>query len=81
MTLSGMPICKCPEQCSLDHLGLAAEMITCGSDGNTYDSICDLQQFACIHQLDVVPTELGTCLQGNNCFVVIQMPIVRKRIQ
>ncbi|VDK73629.1 unnamed protein product [Litomosoides sigmodontis] len=63
MTLPGMPTCKCPERCSLDHLGLAAEVITCGSDGNTYDSICELQQFACIHQLDVVPTELGTCPQ------------------
>ncbi|VDN02225.1 unnamed protein product [Thelazia callipaeda] len=64
MAKSNEPICECPKNCPIDHLGIVAEMAICGSDGNTYDNMCELWHFACIHQLDIVPFSLGSCLQG-----------------
>uniref|UniRef100_A0A1I7VLW1 EGF-like domain-containing protein n=1 Tax=Loa loa TaxID=7209 RepID=A0A1I7VLW1_LOALO len=74
IALSGTPVCKCSKQCSLDHLGVVAEMTVCGSDNNTYGNICELQQFACIHQLDLVPSVLGICPKGvlyHHCIIMI----------
>uniref|UniRef100_A0A1I7XAP1 LAM_G_DOMAIN domain-containing protein n=1 Tax=Heterorhabditis bacteriophora TaxID=37862 RepID=A0A1I7XAP1_HETBA len=38
-------------------------MAVCGSDGLTYDSYCDLVNFACKHQIDLVAVSLGICEQ------------------
>ncbi|WKX94263.1 hypothetical protein Q1695_011484 [Nippostrongylus brasiliensis] len=57
----GHPDCECPVHCDMEHLGLVANMSVCGSDGTTYENMCHLQQFACKHQLDLVPSSLGIC--------------------
>ncbi|VDL76734.1 unnamed protein product [Nippostrongylus brasiliensis] len=60
----GHPDCECPVHCDMEHLGLVANMSVCGSDGTTYENMCHLQQFACKHQLDLVPSSLGICSDG-----------------
>ncbi|KAK6734704.1 hypothetical protein RB195_018103 [Necator americanus] len=59
----GLPNCECPENCAVDHLGIVANMSICGSDGVTYEDTCQLLQFACKHQLDIVAISLGICSQ------------------
>ncbi|VDM76987.1 unnamed protein product [Strongylus vulgaris] len=66
---AGLPNCECPEQCIVDHLGIVANMSVCGSDGTTYEDMCQLTQFACKHQLDVVAVSLGICPQVANMSV------------
>ncbi|KHJ98782.1 Kazal-type serine protease inhibitor domain protein [Oesophagostomum dentatum] len=64
-TQAGLPDCKCPEHCSVEHLGIVANMSVCGSDGTTYEDMCQLLQFACKHQLDIVAVSLGICPQDS----------------
>ncbi|KAK6734706.1 hypothetical protein RB195_018103 [Necator americanus] len=61
----GLPNCECPENCAVDHLGIVANMSICGSDGVTYEDTCQLLQFACKHQLDIVAISLGICSQDS----------------
>ncbi|KIH62681.1 Kazal-type serine protease inhibitor domain protein [Ancylostoma duodenale] len=44
-------------------------MSVCGSDGTTYEDMCQLLQFACKHQLDIVAVSLGICPQGTTLHV------------
>ncbi|VDK30576.1 unnamed protein product, partial [Anisakis simplex] len=39
-------------------------MTVCASNGVTYDNFCELNQFACTHQLDLVAVSLGFCNNG-----------------
>ncbi|KAK6055845.1 Kazal-type serine protease inhibitor domain protein [Cooperia oncophora] len=48
-------------------------MSVCGSDGTTYDSMCQLIQFACKHQLDLVAVSLGICSDDRKSNLNLEM--------
>ncbi|XP_076261775.1 agrin-like isoform X1 [Rhynchophorus ferrugineus] len=54
---NGFAMCECHEQCPVNN-----EMqIVCGSDGQTYNSPCELNELACRLQKDIVVQAFGTC--------------------
>ncbi|XP_030748435.1 agrin-like isoform X2 [Sitophilus oryzae] len=54
---NGFAMCECHEQCPPN----TEVQIVCGSDGQTYNSPCELNELACRLQKDIVVQAFGTC--------------------
>ncbi|XP_044765426.1 agrin-like isoform X2 [Coccinella septempunctata] len=54
---NGAAICECNTRCKSDE----NDQPVCGSDGQTYRSVCQLKQVACRMQKDVVLQAFGAC--------------------
>lgn len=55
------PRCACDMKCSTDK---SQQQPVCASDGKTYGSECQLKQFSCRDQKDIVVSAFGPC-RGN----------------
>lgn len=55
----GLAICECHSECDNETPG--AQQTICGSDGQTYESECQLRLVACRHQRDIVVYAFGAC--------------------
>ncbi|XP_060515918.1 agrin-like isoform X3 [Cylas formicarius] len=54
---NGLAMCECHEQCPPED----EAQTVCGSDGQTYNSPCELNEIACHSQKDIVVQAFGTC--------------------
>ncbi|KPM04953.1 Agrin-like protein 3, partial [Sarcoptes scabiei] len=57
----GIATCLCPQQCS------KILKPVCGTDGETYDSECDLKRLACLEHRNVSIRYMGSCALENFC--------------
>ncbi|XP_022661641.1 agrin-like isoform X4 [Varroa destructor] len=57
----GTAICSCPPPCE------QVVRPVCGTDGTTYDSMCELHRTACLQNSDVQVSYSGTCDENGAC--------------
>lgn len=59
---SGNAQCECPSEC--EHV----VRLVCGTNGQTYDSMCHLQQAACLSKTEMKVAYTGEC--GKQLFAI-----------
>ncbi|XP_074654555.1 agrin-like [Tubulanus polymorphus] len=57
----GKPRCSCPDECS------PVIRPVCGSDGLTYDNVCELRRQACLNKNDITVDFMAPCTDKRPC--------------
>lgn len=56
-----LPRCYCPDQCDEYDRTISVEGRVCGSDNETYQTLCDLQKRSCQRQETLNVVHVGEC--------------------
>ena len=61
---SGKAQCVCPNQCSLSDLGTEK---VCGSDGESYQNLCEMKKVSCQTKKEITVSYYGLCFTKDLC--------------
>ncbi|KAH9495123.1 hypothetical protein Btru_018238 [Bulinus truncatus] len=74
--IDGSPACFCDQKCDAD---THPSEIVCGSDGQNFGSLCQLQYFACRLQQDITVSNTGPCKGPPPVAATTVSPVTKSR--
>ena len=61
MDNNGLPYCSCPDECNEYNYGSSSDGPVCGTDNQTYKTVCDLNKKACRTRENLTVAYTGEC--------------------
>lgn len=62
---NSLPVCYCPSNCNEYVYTISSDGPVCGSDGQTYNTLCELNKKSCEIQKHLYVTHVGKCRKWN----------------